>query len=82
MKKVDISIDLDDRLRGIVVQAITPELKTMGPRTQCKLSETDNGIILSFTANDTSALRAVINSHLRWINCIISTAETFEPGNY
>jgi len=81
MKKVEISIDLDNRLRSIVVQALAPELKTTGLRTQCKLSETDNGIILSFIAEDTSALRAVINSHLRWINCIISTAETFEPGN-
>ena len=81
MKKVDISIDLNNRLRGIVVQALAPELLTTGPRSQCKLSETDKGIILSFNAEDTSALRAVINSHLRWINCIISTAKTFEPGD-
>lgn len=79
MKKVEISIDLDDRLRSIVAQALTPELVKTGLRTQCTLSETDAGIILSFDAEDTSALRAAINSYLRLVDCIISTANTFEP---
>ena len=79
MKNVEISIDLDDRFRRIVAQALTPELVKTGLRTQCTLSENDTGIILSFNAEDTSALRAAINSHLRLVDCIISTAKTFEP---
>lgn len=80
MKKVDISIELDNASRQIVVQSLMPELTHPGPRTNVKLSETDSGILLSFAADDTSSLRAALNSHLRWLNCIITTANTFKQN--
>ncbi|WP_455393229.1 KEOPS complex subunit Pcc1 [[Eubacterium] cellulosolvens] len=81
MKKVNISLELSEPLRKIVIQALEPELVETGLRTQSEVSTTEAGIILSINADDTSALRAAINSYLRWIHCIITTANTFNPKN-
>ncbi len=80
MKYVNISIELTKPLRKIVYQSLSPELGRTVPRSQVNLSETDSGIQLTISAEDTSALRAALNSYLRWINCSISTANTFNPG--
>ncbi len=79
MKQANITIELIPPLRKIVSQSLSPELGRTMPRTQVNLLETDSGITLTINAEDTSALRAELNSYLRWLNCIISTANTFDP---
>ena len=79
MKQANITIELIPPLRKIVSQSLSPELGRTMPRTQVNLLETDSGITLTINAEDTSALRAALNSYLRWLNCIISTANTFDP---
>jgi tRNA threonylcarbamoyladenosine modification (KEOPS) complex Pcc1 subunit len=84
MKRVDISIELEQPLPNIIVQSLQPELSnTTVPRTQINIIETNVGIKLTIEAENTNALRATLNSYLRWVNCIISTAETFKlkPGS-
>lgn len=80
MKKVDVSIKLEKSIGQIVIRSLQPELDTIGSRTKIKLIETDNGIKLSFDANDISSLRAALNSYLRWLDCIITTTNEFGPG--
>lgn len=81
MRKVDISIELVEPVRKIVVQSLLPELGKTVPRTQVNISENNVGITVSFKAETTSALRAALNSYLRWLNCIISIASTFNQEN-
>ena len=81
MKKVEIRIDLKQPLKKIVYQSLAPELGRTVARVLVNISETGNGIVLIINAEDTSALRAALNSYLRWLNCIISTAQTFKPEN-
>jgi len=77
MKQVNITLELDPIQKKIVLQSLFPELDRAVPRTVVKLKETEVGLIFTINADDTSALRAALNSYLRWINCIISTTDTF-----
>ncbi len=53
----------------IALQALQPETKT-APVARSKVQVVGEGrnLILSFEAKDTSALRAAINSYLRWVH--------------
>jgi len=53
----------------IALQALQPEAKT-APAARSKVQVRGEGrnLILSFEAKDTSALRAAINSYLRWVH--------------
>jgi tRNA threonylcarbamoyladenosine modification (KEOPS) complex Pcc1 subunit len=77
MKNVSISFELDKSTRKIVCLSLLPELGRTVPRTDVAVSENDSGVTLSIDAEDSSALRAALNSYLRWINSIISTVNTF-----
>ena len=78
MRRADISIKLQKPIPNIIVLALEPELgRATTPKTQVNISETNVGLTLSIEAENISALRAAMNSYLRWINCIITTATTF-----
>lgn len=62
-----------------VLEALEPE--TRAPATsRCKVrvKGEDTKLILSFEARDTSALRASINSYLRWIRLINDACSVVE----
>ncbi len=53
----------------IALQAIQPETKTApAARSKVQVRRKGRNLILSFEAKDTSALRAAINSYLRWVH--------------
>jgi KEOPS complex subunit Pcc1 len=79
MKEARISIGLNKQMGDIIIQSIRPELGRTVSRTMVDISKTKNGIQLLIKAEDTSSLRAALNSYLRWIQCVISTVETFKP---
>jgi tRNA threonylcarbamoyladenosine modification (KEOPS) complex Pcc1 subunit len=80
MKEVTISADLEESISKIVLESLLPELSRAVSRTQVNISKSGTGIILKISADDSSALRAAINSYLRWLDCIISTVTTFNPN--
>ena len=56
----------------IVTRSLDPEIKHKIPKTDVKLTTSDKTVFLDIKANDTSSLRAAINSYLRWINTAIN----------
>jgi len=50
-----------------VMGALCPEMGREIPRTRVKLAQEDGDIVLDVEANDLGALRAALNSYLRWI---------------
>ena len=81
MRRVDISIELRQPLQKIVLFSLLPEVsRAPVPKTQVNISETNVGILLTIEAENTNALRAALNSYLRWLDCIISTANTYTPS--
>ncbi|HOB38374.1 MAG TPA: KEOPS complex subunit Pcc1 [Methanomassiliicoccaceae archaeon] len=47
--------------------ALSPEVGREIPRTRVELSRDDGDIVLNVEASDLGALRAALNSYLRWI---------------
>ena len=74
-----IDIKLNKRAIDILLISLEPESKTpSSERSTVKLSRTEDGIRLIVIANDTSALRAALNSYLRWIQGILSMIEKLD----
>lgn len=52
----------------VVLEALKPETKTPPTRrSKVQMKGEGNSLTLNFKARDTSALRAAVNSYLRWI---------------
>jgi tRNA threonylcarbamoyladenosine modification (KEOPS) complex Pcc1 subunit len=74
-----IDIKLPKRAIDILLISLEPESKTpSSERSTVKLSRAEDGIKLIVVANDTSALRAALNSYLRWIQGILSMIEKLD----
>jgi len=53
----------------VVLEALKPETRIPPTRrSKVQIMSEGNSLTLSFEATDTSALRAIINSYLRWIH--------------
>jgi len=67
----------------VVLKALKPETE-MHPskrRSKVKVTSRQNSLILNFEAEDTSALRAAINSYMRWIMLINDSLKAIEELN-
>jgi len=52
----------------VVLEALKPETRSpLTRRSKVQMESEGNSLTLNFKASDTSALRAAINSYLRWI---------------
>jgi len=57
-----------ERHLAILLKALEPETRSAPTfRSRVQLTSEGSTLTLNFTARDTSALRASINSYLRWI---------------
>jgi len=81
MRRAEISFELEPNVRKIVIESLSPELGRTVPKTQVNISETNAGLKIIFDAETTSALRAALNSYLRWLNCILSIVEKFNTSS-
>lgn len=67
MKKATFTFELDEKTSEIVAKSLLPESKRIVPRTKVEIENKNNKLVLTIIADDVSALRAGINSYLRWI---------------
>jgi KEOPS complex subunit Pcc1 len=79
--EVEIAFPLP-RMGHVVAEAIRPELEdSPADRSIVKLIVDEDGkMTLHISATDTSALRAALNSYLRWISAITKTLNLFEES--
>ncbi len=62
-----------------LINALTPEInKQITTRSKTTLTKENRFLVLDVEANDTVALRAALNSYLRWINSTTNVLETLE----
>ena len=72
-----ISILLNPRLLEAVNIALKPESESpSSERSQTHVEIIDNHLVIHTTASDTSALRASLNSYLRWVQGIQNIVES------
>ncbi|MDI6707913.1 MAG: KEOPS complex subunit Pcc1 [Candidatus Thermoplasmatota archaeon] len=75
MKIANFVLELDNNKAQILRQALIPEGRREIPRTKIEIKAEKNKFLVRIEAHDTSALRAAINSYLRWIECALRIIE-------
>ncbi len=67
MKSAVLTFELDKTTSDIIAKSLLPESKRSMPRTKVEIENEKGKLVLNIKAEDNSALRAAINSYLRWI---------------
>ena len=74
-----IKIELNDKLLGVIETALVPEAETpSSDRSKTEVRIEENYLIIVTRASDTTALRASLNSYLRWVDGIQNIVEIIE----
>ncbi|MEM4704413.1 MAG: KEOPS complex subunit Pcc1 [Candidatus Bathyarchaeia archaeon] len=61
-----------EKCLAVALDALNPEIaKPVAARSRESLKADGLTLVLSVAARDTVALRAALNAHLRWINCVL-----------
>ncbi|MCJ7731891.1 CTAG/PCC1 family protein [Candidatus Bathyarchaeota archaeon] len=72
-----VSIELNPMLLEAVTTALIPESETpSSDRSETSITVEGNLLIIQTRASDTTALRASLNSYLRWVQGIQSIVES------
>lgn len=81
MKRAVIILPRGEKPAHVITQSLLPETDRAILRTTVNLGEDDRGAFLDICAEDTNALRAAVNSYLRWISVSWDTyQETRKTG--
>ncbi len=59
----------------VVSKALSPELTERIPRTKVDVTTRGGEVVIEVEADDMTALRAALNSYIRWSNVAEETAE-------
>ena len=59
----------------VIAGSLSPELGEKIPRTEISVERRGNEIIVRIEAEDQNALRAALNSYIRWMNVAEETAK-------
>lgn len=73
MKKAIITVQKEGKIADVVAKSLLPEMERKIPRTQVNLREDEHAICLEIQAEDVNALRAAVNSYLRWMKVSVDT---------
>ena len=68
-------IELEEKNSEIIYRSLLPEVKRTLPRTKVEVKYENGKLIMNIYAEDVSALRASLNSYLRWINTSLEMME-------
>lgn len=73
----EILIRIPSKLAKIVEGSLLPEAeRPISERSSVQVRTEDDKIALTFEASDVAAMRAAINSYLRWVTAIMDAVET------
>jgi len=71
--KAELEVQTDHP--DVVVNALSPELNERIPRTKVEVRGAEGKVLIRIEADDQTALRAALNSYIRWTNVAEETAE-------
>ena len=74
---VRLKLPSEQKLQTIL-RSLEPEINSPTARSRASLMKEGEYLILKIEAKDTVALRAALNSYLRWINSILNVFQTLE----
>ncbi len=71
-----VHVEVPEGISGIVDESLAPEIEHQtSERTNVTMSSKKGEVIISIEASDIVALRAAINSYLRWVGAILDVVE-------
>lgn len=73
MHEIELNIQLDDA--ELIAKSLRPESCRDVSRTSVHIECRENELCLKIKGEDINALRAAINSYLRWIKCCTDVVE-------
>lgn len=73
MRKASLRIVTDEAVK--LKEVLEPEGRRPLPRARVDLRLEDEAVLLELTAEDTSALRASLNSYIRWASTALGMME-------
>lgn len=78
MKRAIIEIDCDET--ALLRESLAPETSRTIPRTSVDIREVGDKLHIEIQASDVNALRAAINSYLRWVSVGIEAVALTSRG--
>ncbi len=81
-KRAEVKIRTNPKIADIIIQSLSPELNRKSFRAEVELQTNPpkDEVKLIITAQDVNALRAALNSYLRWIKCVVEINEELKEG--
>ena len=74
-----VTIDVPGDLVGSIEGSLVPEVEQpTSERSVVKVSTEKGKLTISFEASDIAALRAAINSYLRWVGAILDVVDSIK----
>ena len=71
-----VHVDVPEGISDIVDESLAPEVeRPTSERSSVTVSAEKGKVIISIEASDVVALRAAINSYLRWVGAILDVVE-------
>jgi tRNA threonylcarbamoyladenosine modification (KEOPS) complex Pcc1 subunit len=71
-----VHLEVPEGISGIVDESLAPEIeRPTSERSNVTMSSKKGEVIISIEGSDIVALRAAINSYLRWVGAIIDVVE-------
>lgn len=71
-----IKLEVDSSLLEAIFKALYPETtRSISSRISVVVEKYENSIVLKFNAKDPTALRAALNSYLRWFSAVKKSLE-------
>ena len=72
----EIRVNASEVLASILLEALQPEAdRPPSPRSRVSLEVEEGRLTMRFSASDTAALRAALNSYLRWAGAVLDLVE-------
>ncbi len=74
-----VTIDVPGDLVGAIEGSLVPEIEQpTSERSVVEVSTEEGKLMIRFEASDIAALRAAINSYLRWVGAILDVVDSIE----
>lgn len=73
MQSADLVFKLNGKTAKIVADSLAPEIQREIPRTKTQIYQKGDEVHLKISAEDTNALRAALNSYIRWAKVAIES---------
>jgi KEOPS complex subunit Pcc1 len=81
VKSATITLKKENSYANVVVKSLHPETERDIPRSQVNIREDPHKIYIEIKAEDTSSLRAALNSYLRWMKVTYDTYYAIQEKN-